>query len=114
MPTTPKALSKPAEEFALHCRLNGLSPEREFRFDPQRRWRFDFAFGMPFMVAVEIDGGTWTNGRHTRGAGYEKDCEKLNEATLQGWRVFRFTSGMVSRGEAIRTVLIALGSTEPV
>jgi len=41
------------------------------------------------MIAVEIEGGVWTGGRHTRGAGFRQDMEKYNEATAMGWRVFR-------------------------
>ena len=70
------------------------APEVEYRFHPVRRWRFDFAWPVS-KVAVELDGGTWTQGRHTRGAGYRGDCEKLNAAALLGWRVFRVTAGML-------------------
>lgn len=83
----------------------------EHRFAPPRRWRFDFAWPLETGgVAVELDGGAYTNGRHTRGAGFEADCEKLNEAAVRGWRVLRFTSGMLTADpEAviaqIRTVL---------
>ena len=64
------------------------------------------------MLAVEIDGGTWVSGRHTRGAGFERDCEKLNTAVLLGWRVLRFTTGMVLDGRALETILAALADTE--
>lgn len=77
--------------------------EREYRFHPSRRWRFDFAIP-EHMVAIEIEGGTWARGRHTRGDGYEKDCEKYNTAAFLGWRVFRFTTGMVEDGRAIATL----------
>ena len=70
-------------------------PTAEHRFHPTRRWRLDFAF-IESKVAVELDGGTWTKGRHTRGAGYRGDCEKLNAATALGWRVFRCTAGMLA------------------
>jgi len=62
---------------------------REHRFHPTRRWRFDVAF-VEQKVAVEIDGGCWSRGRHTRGSGYIKDTEKLNAAVVQGWRVLRY------------------------
>jgi very-short-patch-repair endonuclease len=65
-------------------------PQREYRFDAVRRWRFDFAFP-EIKLAVEIDGGVWTRGRHTRGAGYGGDMEKFNAATLAGWRVLHYT-----------------------
>lgn len=81
--------------------------EREYRFHEGRAWRFDFAF-VEFRIAVEVEGGTWSGGRHTRGAGYEADTAKYNAAALDGWTVLRFTSTQVKRGEAIRTVADAL------
>lgn len=90
------------ETLALHIRAAGLPPPvREYRFHPTRRWRFDFAWPES-QVALEIDGATWTGGRHTRGAGYQADCEKLNEAAVLGWRVFRTTASMVRSGYALR------------
>lgn len=70
------------------------APVREYRFDAVRRWRFDFAW-VRQRVAVEIEGGAWTQGRHTRGAGFGADCAKYNAATLAGWRVLRFTGDML-------------------
>jgi len=67
---------------------------REYEFHPDRGWRFDFAWQRE-VVAVELDGGTWMQGRHTRGDGYRNDCEKRNEATLLGWAVFHFTTDML-------------------
>jgi very-short-patch-repair endonuclease len=43
-------------------------------------------------VAVELEGGTNTGGRHVRPAGYEQDVEKYNQAVVLGWRLLRFTS----------------------
>lgn len=68
-----------------------LSPEREFRFDLVRMWRFDFAWPK-HGVAVELEGGIFASGRHTRGMGFVQDCEKYNAAVRQGWRVLRYTS----------------------
>lgn len=53
-------------------------------------WRFDIAIP-EHMIAIELDGGTWTNGRHSRGVGVISDMDKLNTATVHGWRVLRFT-----------------------
>ena len=72
----------------------------EHRFHPTRRWRFDFSWPSR-MIAAEIEGGTWSGGRHTRGSGYEKDCEKYNEAVRLGWSVLRFTGKMVKDGSGI-------------
>lgn len=79
----------------------------EHKFHPTRRWRFDFAY-LKSKIAIEVEGGTWTKGRHTTGSGFEKDCEKYNEAALLGWKVFRFTGSMVKNGQAIKTIREAL------
>lgn len=93
------------ETFALHLRAHHLADwVREHRFDPARRWRFDFAH-VEMRIAVEIEGGIWVNGRHSRGRGMQADMDKYNRATLLGWRVLRFSTGQVQSGEAINTVL---------
>ena len=69
--------------------------EREYRFFEPRKWRFDCAWPAPIYVAVELDGGTWSGGRHTRGQGYRNDCEKRNCAQCLGWVVFNFTADML-------------------
>jgi len=82
-------------------------PVREYRFHPPRRWKFDFCYPEQ-KIAIECEGGTWTNGRHTRGKGFKNDCEKYNQATIDGWRVLRFTSDMIKSGEALQTIEAAL------
>ena len=105
VPKLPKKLSELEETFALQCRIAKLpKPEREFMFATNgRKWRFDFAW--PFhQVAVECEGGHWSGGRHTRGSGFESDCEKYNQAIEQNWRVFRYTKAMIDSGEAIEQI----------
>jgi hypothetical protein len=63
-------------------------------------WRFDYAWP-PRRQALEIEGGTWTGGRHVRGRGYEGDCEKYNAAALAGWTVLRETTAMIRDGRAL-------------
>lgn len=64
----------------------------EFRFHPVRRWRADYCINpVTDKIIVEVEGGAWTRGRHTRGAGYVADMEKYNEATRLGYRVIRVT-----------------------
>ncbi len=65
-------------------------PKREYRFAPPRRFRMDFAWPEQ-MVGLEVDGGVWTSGRHTRGSGWTTDTEKLNLAVSMGWRMLRTT-----------------------
>lgn len=101
-------MSKLEDMLAQQIEWAGLpEPTREYAFAKPRRWRFDFAF--LGVVAVEVDGGTRTGGRHVRGDGFEADCEKLNEAALMGWTVLRVTGAMVEDGRALRLIQRALG-----
>lgn len=103
-----KRLSRGEETIALHIRANKLPvPCREFRFDPSRRWRFDFAW-LDHRVALEVEGGTWGVGRHTSGKGFKADCEKYVAAQLAGWMVLRVTTDHVMSGEAIKWIKQAL------
>jgi hypothetical protein len=82
-------------------------PERECRFHPVRRWRFDMAWP-EYRVACEVEGGTWSTGRHVRGRGFERDCTKYNEAALAGWLVVRVTGAHIDRGRALVWIRRAL------
>lgn len=94
-------MSAPEEMFYLHVRASKLpEPVREYRFHPVRKFRFDFCWPNR-MLAVEIDGATYSYGRHNRGKGYENDCFKMALALSMGWSVYRFTTGMVADGTAI-------------
>ncbi|WP_223306495.1 endonuclease domain-containing protein [Achromobacter insolitus] len=100
----PKAPSALEERFARDLRaLKVLEAQREYRFAPPRMWRFDFAWPEQ-RFAVEIEGGVWTNGRHTRGSGFVADTEKYNAAALAGWKVLRFTEKSVRDGSAVELV----------
>lgn len=71
----------------------------EYHFHDKRKWRFDFA--IPHIkMAIEIEGAVFAQGRHVRGSGYSKDCEKYNHATVLGWKVYRFPSNTLKSGEA--------------
>lgn len=95
--------------FAEHLKKRCPTPERQYRFDKDgRRFLLDFAWP-EFMVAVEIQGGQWVDGRHNRPDGYENDCIKANLATYQGWRLYRFTGRQVSTGEAVDFIEKVLG-----
>jgi very-short-patch-repair endonuclease len=64
--------------------------EPEFKFHPTRKWRADYIV-QPFKILIEVDGGIWTGGRHSGGAGQIKDMEKLNAAAVLGYLVLRYT-----------------------
>ena len=63
-------------------------PVSELKFHEKRKWRLDFAWP-EYKLALEVEGGIHTGGRHTRGVGFTKDMEKYNELTRMGWRLIR-------------------------
>ena len=87
--------------FALQIKsMNLPEPVREFKFHPSRKWKFDFAW-TDINLAVEIEGGVWSGGRHSTGVGFTLDCEKYAEALCLGWRVLRVTGGQVKSMQAL-------------
>lgn len=95
------------------CQIQAVKlprPTYEFRFMPPRRFRFDFAWPEQ-KVAFEIEGGTWSGGRHVRGNGYQSDCIKYSEAAILGWKVIRATGEMVKDGTALNLLQRALASS---
>jgi len=95
-------VSDAEDALATIIRWQAMVPEpvREYRFHPKRKWRFDFAWPAR-LVAVEVEGGTFSGGRHSRGRGFEADAEKYAEAAILGWRVLRVTTAMVNDGRAL-------------
>ena len=87
--------------------------QREYRFAPPRRWRADFM--VPYgnaEILIEIDGGGYVAGRHSRGAGMEKDAEKQSAAAILGYRVIRATPKQVEDGRCLSWIRQALGLEE--
>ena len=79
-------------------------PVTEYKFHLVRKWRFDFAWPK-WMLAVEIDGGAFIQGRHNRGKGFVSDQEKGNAAIELGWRVLHYTPGTINF-EQIKRIMI--------
>jgi len=98
--TKKRGKSEGEETLAFQLKTSGIEYEREVKFHPSRRWRFDFAL-RDAMLAVEVEGGVYTQGRHTRGKSWEMDAIKYAEAELMGWHVMRFSTGQVKTGLAI-------------
>lgn len=120
-------------DFDTYVMLHDVEqPEKEYRFHPERRWRFDRAWPKQ-KVAVELEGarfgrpitchccgqtvkrklqgsGKWITvregGRHNTGKGYENDMEKYNAAIELGWVVLRFPPEKVDMRQ-IKRVLIS-------
>jgi hypothetical protein len=79
----------------------------QHRFAEGRRYRFDRAWPDQ-LVAVEVQGGIWTRGRHARGSGIAAECQKFSLAAALGWRVLPVTREMIESGEAVRLIAQAL------
>lgn len=88
-------------------RAEGLSARREVTFHNKRKWKIDIVLE-DYPIAIEVEGGVFSGGRHVRGQGYEKDCEKYNEVGLSGLLLLRFTTGQVKRGKVIPMVQRAI------
>ncbi len=77
----------------------------EFRFHPLREWRFDYAL-VNERIAIEVEGGVYTEGRHVRPTGYLEDLRKYRAAVLLGWRLLRYAPPDI--GEAVGDVRLLL------
>ena len=96
--------------FTVICKTDlGVECVKEYKFHPERRWRFDYAIP-EYKIALEVEGGVWTQGRHTRPQGFLGDVEKYNTATLLGWRVFRTTPSELFRTATINLLKTAIKS----
>ncbi|WP_151965469.1 DUF559 domain-containing protein [Acinetobacter soli] len=77
--------------------------EQEYKFHPERNWRADFWI-TGSKILVEVEGGIWSGGRHTRGKGFIADMEKYNAAAILGFKVLRFDTQQVKSGLAIKQI----------
>lgn len=100
--TKPKAPK--TDFFTLLCRSD-LKVEcvKEYKFHPTRKWRFDYAIPA-HKIALEVEGGVWTGGRHTSPKGFLGDMEKYNTATAMGWRLLRTTPERLCSNETLQMV----------
>jgi hypothetical protein len=99
-----------AMPFELQMKAAGLpTPETEVMFARDRKWAFDYAW-RPWMIALEVEGGVFIQGRHTRGVGFTNDCEKYNHASVKGWLVLRVTPEMVDDGRAVDVLRLAFAA----
>lgn len=83
---------------------------REFAFAPPRKYRADFMVGLDLLV--EIDGGTWQQGRHNRGSSIETEFEKGALAAIRGFRVIHASTEQVNDGTCLRWIMQAIGLGE--
>lgn len=119
-------MSEAEATLALHLRANGIEAVREYRFAAEacggagrglrerleaaglRDWRSDFAI-LEHRLLIEVEGGGWSGGRHSRGKGFAEDLRKYEAALRLGWVLYRCDPEMIRSGRAIETVLMFLG-----
>ena len=94
--------------FTVICQTDlKLTCVKEYKFHPKRRWRFDYAIP-EHKIALEVEGGVWSQGRHTRPQGFLNDIEKYNTAGLMGWRVFRTTPESLYKTATLKMIKMAV------
>ncbi|CAH6910835.1 conserved hypothetical protein [Vibrio chagasii] len=81
-------------------------PVFEYKFHDQRKWAFDICWPQ-YMLAVEVEGGIWTGGRHVNPKGYTADREKYNTAQLFGWTVLSYVDEHIKTAYAINQIKAA-------
>lgn len=99
----------------LEKRLEDLTSGRkaklvkELKFFSERKWRFDYAFveNEKIILAIEIEGCLYSEGRHRSSTGFLNDIEKYNKATELGIPLLRYTYGnnICDIVEQVKTVL---------
>lgn len=87
------------------------APVLQYRIVPGRQFRWDAAY-VDAKVAIEVQGGVWSNGSHVRGSGVQRDCLKASMAAALGWRCLPVTREMIEDGTAVALIAQALGLEE--
>lgn len=70
----------------------------EYKFAPNRRFRFDLYIPM-LRCGIEVDGGRWKRG-HRSSRDTDMHNEKYNLAQLLGYKILTFTNEQVLTGKA--------------
>lgn len=83
------------------------APERQYYYARPRRLRADFAWP-DYRLLVEVQGGIYSRRAHGSIRGVLADIDRLNEATMHGWRLLRVRPDMVTDGQALALVERAL------
>lgn len=107
-------LSEAGIEFAREYRFIAMATggigkgcKERIRASGCRDWRADFAVLDSFLL-IEVEGGAWTGGRHTRGKGFADDLVKYDAATRLGWTIYRCDPAMVRSGRALDTIKLII------
>ena len=106
--------AKYTDQFTMLMKIElNLDIWPEFLFTIERQWRFDYAIpvnqvGRGLKIAIEVEGGIHTGGRHVRGTGYEADMQKYSMASIEGWTLIRVTPSQLMTSETIEMIKKAI------
>ena len=103
-----RVVSEGEAKLAQHLKSYKIEFQTEFQFNSERKWRADF-YILGSKVLIEVEGGIWSNGRHTRAQGYLGDMEKYNSAQELGYSVYRYSIEQVKSGKAIEDIRRLVG-----
>lgn len=78
-------------------------PIPEYQFLIERKFRIDYAWPLQ-KVAMEIEGGIWTNGRHIQPKGFKIDMYKYNMLAELGWLLLRYEPKKIDYDQIKRTI----------
>ena len=99
------------ELLALHLAELGVAFTRQCAYAVGRKMRADF--GLPAKrILIEVQGGVYTRQAHSSISGILADNERLNLATINNWRMMRFTPDQIASGEAKLTIALAIEKGE--
>ena len=95
------------DELAFQLQSSHLPFERQVRIHPERKFTADFYIRAARLV-IEVDGGGYVNGRHSRGKGIERDAEKSFYIARMPARLIRVTPDHIKDGRALKWIQEAL------
>lgn len=110
---TEKRTTPTQDLFTMACWSHlKLCVKKEYRFHKTRMWRLDYAIP-EHKLAIEVEGGVWTGGRHTRPQGFTNDMEKYNTAARMGWRILRVTPKTLVKLNTFNMIRDAIDAMKP-
>jgi len=68
----------------------------EYPFYEKRKWKCDY-YLPSFKLCIEIEGGCFVQGRHTRGAGFVGDMAKYNSIVILGLTLLRYQPNEIEK-----------------